>query len=103
MAFLAVLTESVFVHVLVTGIAVGISQVLESLSGIAIHNLLLVAFLTSQVFVLAEQREVGFIVVERFRILEIVKTVALRAIGGHLTLMVIVMTGQAGFVQTQIR
>ena len=42
-------------------------------------------------------------VVKRFRILETVKIVALQAIGGHFTLMIVVMTCQAGFIQTQIR
>jgi len=102
-AFLAVLTEFVIVHILVASIAVCIFQILETLPGNAIHYFHLVTLLAFQRFMFAEQGEMSLAMVKRFRILEIVKTMAFRAIGGHFTLMVIVMTGQAVFVQTQIR
>lgn len=50
MAFLTVLTEFIFVYILVTGIAIGISQILESLPDLSIHHFILVAFRASQRF-----------------------------------------------------
>lgn len=102
-AFLTILTEFVFMHVLVTSVAVGIAQVSEALPHVAVHHFLLVAFLASQGFMLAQEGKMRFIVVEGLGIFKTVETVAIRAIGRHFALVVVVVAGQTGLVQSQIR
>jgi hypothetical protein len=103
MAFLAILTELVVVDILVTGVAVGILQIAEPLPGLALDYLFPVALFAGKCRMFSKQRKMRFAVVEPFGILKIVETVAFRAIGRHLTLVIIVVTGEARFVQTQIR
>jgi len=98
MTFLAILTKLVVVHIFVTSVAIGVSQILETLLGNSIHHFFLVTLLTSQCLMFAQQREMRLAVVKGFRVFETVKTVAFRTIGGHLALVVIVVAGQASLV-----
>ena len=84
-----------------TGVAVGIVHVFETLADLAVHHLFLMALLAGQRLMLAQQGEMGFPVVKGFGILKTVETMAFRTIGRHFTLVEIVVTSQTRFVQAQ--
>jgi hypothetical protein len=100
MAFPAIRTEPVFMDIPVTGGTVGEGNSLEFLHHPAFDVFRLVALGTSHVLMLPKQRKPGSVVVEARCSLEGTETVTGGAIGGHAALMMILVTVQAGSLQT---
>ena len=66
MTFFAVLSEFVFVYILVAGRTIAKLQSAEPLNGFAIQCFGFVAFYTADKCMLTQQRETGFAVIETF-------------------------------------